>query len=345
VSVVLVDWLGRGGIAQTSEAWCIELSRAGVAVEAVTRPGRELGSGEVSVHPAREVPGRIRAHWSLANDAAALVRDHRPDTVVIQNYVLPPLESPVYAAARAVGARVVLVVHDDRLHTWKAGTRAGLRRRLQRADAVVVHSHWVGQGVRSFTGRDDIVVVPHPVQAGMLSHDSEPVTLPGLEAGEHRAGHFGVLRRSYKGGHVVETLARDGVPGWQIVAAGVGAPGDVPGLKAITGYLSPGALTAAVAATDVTLAPYRRATQSGVVVLGHVLGSVPVASAVGGIPEQIDDGVDGVLVAPDAPVTAWRDALARLRDDEHRKELAVAGVARAWRDHEEFVRAVPKLVA
>jgi glycosyltransferase involved in cell wall biosynthesis len=149
-----------------------------------------------------------------------------------------------------------------------------------------------------------------------------------------------VLKRAYKGSSVVETLAESGVAGWSFLAVGVGAPEHAPHLTAIPGYVSPGCLTAAVSATDVTIAPYSHATQSGVVVLAHVLGSVPIASAVGGIPEQIEDGVDGLLIAPGAPIEAWRDAILHLADDDRRKAMAVAGEARAWRDHEAFTRAV-----
>ena len=58
--------------------------------------------------------------------------------------------------------------------------------------------------------------------------------------------------------------------------------------------------------------PYTHATQSAVVVLAHVLGSVPVASAVGGIPEQIANGIDGILVERDSGIDAWRRALGDL---------------------------------
>jgi glycosyltransferase involved in cell wall biosynthesis len=344
MSVVLVDWLGRGGIAQTTEAWAIELAAAGRTVVVVTRPDRELGSGAVPVDAAPEGRGRLGAHRAVAQAAARRIRALKPSTVVVQNYVLPPLEAPVFAAAREVGARIVVVVHDHRLHTWQAGTRAGMARRLRRADAVVAHTQYVADGVRRFSGRDDVMVVPHPAQVGMLRHEREAFPLPDID-GDRWAGHFGVLRRRYKGGDLVETLAREGVPGWRILAVGVGAPGDVPGLESGGGDASPGALVEAVAATDVTLAPYERATQSGVVVLGHLLGSVPIASAVGGIPEQIEHGVDGLLVAPGAPIGAWRAALAALADDDLRKELSVAGTARAWREHETFVRGIRELVS
>jgi glycosyltransferase involved in cell wall biosynthesis len=341
VSVVLVDWLGRGGIAQTSESWAIELRAAGIDTIVVTRPNRELGSGMVKVAPAPARRSRLLAHRAVADEAARRIRARRPDVVVVQNYVAPVLERPVFEAARAVGARVVIVVHDHRLHTMRAGTRAGLRHELRRADVVVAHTCHVAEGVRSYSARNDVRVVPHPVQVGMLRHAREP--LDAFDNHRLVAGTFGVLKRAYKGSSIVEALAEQRVDPWTFLAAGTGAPEQAPGITSLPGYAAPGRLTAAVAATDATLAPYTHATQSGVIVLAHVLGSVPVASAVGGIPEQIDDGVDGVLVAPGAPVDAWRDALAGLADDEHRKTMAGAGEARAWRDHEAFVHAIREL--
>jgi glycosyltransferase involved in cell wall biosynthesis len=343
-SVVVVDWLGRGGIAQTTECWAIELAKAGHAVEVVTRPERELGSGVVAVVAAEPHPGRIAAHRAVVAKAAQRIRDTRPAVVVVQNYVLPLLERPVYTAARAVGARVVLVVHDHRLHTLAAGTRAGLRRELRRADVVVAHSRFVADGIARWAGRTDVTVVPVPALVGMLDHDREAVDL-GTPEGGRVAGHFGVLQRAYKGGSVVQDLAIGGIDGWSFVAMGTGAPEGVLGLHSFPGYADPGRLCGAMAATDALLAPYRFATQSGIVVLGHVLGAVPVASAVGGIPEQIDDGVDGLLVAPEAPLDAWRDALSVLSDDDTRAAYAAAGEARAWRDHATFAAAIQELVA
>ena len=342
-SVLLVDWLGRGGIAQTTEAWAIELGNAGLAVDVVTRPERELGSGVVPVTAAAPHDGRIAAHRAVVHAAAQRIRDTRPSTVVVQNYVLPVLERPVYTAARAVGARVVVVVHDHRLHTIAAGTRAGLRRELRRADVVVAHTHFVADGVAQWTGRSDVTVIPLPALVGMLAHarESAPWSLP---PGDAVAGHFGVLQRGYKGGSVIAELATAGVDGWAFVAMGTGAPEHVPGLHAFPGYASAGALCGAVAASDVVLAPYRFATQSGIVALGRVLGAVPVVSAVGGIPEQVDDGIDGLLVSPDAPLDAWRAALGVLREPEVRAACAAAGEARAWRDHAAFTCAIQDVV-
>jgi glycosyltransferase involved in cell wall biosynthesis len=261
----------------------------------------------------------------------------------VQNYVAPILERPVFSAAREVGARVVVVVHDHRLHTARAGTRAGLDRELRRADVIVAHTRYVAERVAEQCSRDDVLVIPHPVAVGLLRHDAEPSDLSGN--GRLRAVTFGVLKRSYKGSSVVEALAAEGVAGWSFLAVGVGAAGRSPGMESLPGYASPGRLTSVVGATDATLAPYSHATQSGVVVLAHALGSVPIASAVGGIPEQIDDGVDGFLIAPNSPIAVWRDALERLAHDDERKAMAVAGEARAWREHEEFSAKVREVVA
>jgi glycosyltransferase involved in cell wall biosynthesis len=348
MNVLLVDWLGRGGIAQTSETWARVLDAAGHRTEVVTRPGRELRAGAVRVSAPALRRGRLAMHRAVAQTAADRIRAGGIDVLVLQNYVAPMLETRVVEAAHHRGVRVVQVVHDHRLHTVRAGTRVGMKRRLRDADVVVAHSTFVAEGIAAFAGRADVDVVPFPLPLGLLDL---PPRLPS-ELSVRRedepllcCGHFGVLRRRYKGTSVVERLAREPTLGWRFAAAGVGAPPASVHLASLDRFLDADELVAFVGSTDVTLAPYRFATQSAVVVVAHLLGSVPVASAVGGIPEQVADTVDGLLVAPDAPIEVWRDALVALRDDDTRKAMAVEGTARAWRDHDAFVTWVRKLVA
>jgi len=62
-----------------------------------------------------------------------------------------------------------------------------------------------------------------------------------------------------------------------------------------------------------------------VLVEAMAAGTPVVASAVSGIPELVEDGVNGVLVAPERPVEL-ADALARLHGDPAlRQRLAGAG--------------------
>lgn len=341
MSVVVIDWLGRGGIAQTTEAWVLELAGRGIGALAVTRPDREVGAGPAATLEAPPVGGRLRAHRGLADYAASVIRERRPHTVVVQNYVLPVLERPVFTATHEVGARLVIVVHDHRLHTRKAGTRAGFAKRLRAADVVVAHTNFVADGVRAHTGRDDVRVIPHPVQVGMLRRAGERAGI--TEVDSLRAGHVGVLRRSYKGSDKFRSLAAHGVNGWSFVAMGAGASKKLPGIETVDGYVDVARFVAMVAEMDAVLLPYRFATQSGVIVLGQVLGAVPIASAVGGLPEQIRDGVDGLLIAPDAPLESWVATLERLNDEPFRKSLVAAGADAVWAGHGAFVDAIVEI--
>ena len=343
MSVMLVDWLGRGGIAQTTEAWMHELGACGHDLCVVTRAGRELGaSGRRSRVEVVETtrPRAIAAHRAVAAAAAELVRERRPSCVVIQNYVIPSLEEPLWRAARATGARIVFVVHDHRPHSVVSGSRVGLRRALRHADVVVAHSKHVGAAVERIARRR-VERVPHPMQVGMLGQSGgRAVFTPGdLLLGVH----FGTLQRRYKGSDVVANLAGT-VAGWQLGAVGTGAPLARTGLETRSGWISSADLVATVAAADAAILPYRSATQSGAIVLAQALGVVPVASAVGGVPEQIDHGVDGILLEPGATDDEWRAALDELSDDEHRKNLASAGRARVEAAHHEFARASRRLV-
>jgi len=259
---------------------------------------------------------------------------------------VPALERAVFRAARDVGARVAVVVHNDQPHSRAAGTGAGLRRNLERADVLLAHTQFVAERVARTTKRD-VLVVPHPLPVGLLAHDRQvPEWMGERYAGRSRwCAHFGTVSRRYKGTALVGRVASTGLRGWRFAVAGAGAGSYAGGnVVALDGFVEPGVLTGVVSASDVTLAPYRHATQSGVIVLAHALGSVPVASAVGGVPEQITHDVDGILVDAGSDVNAWSAALERLGDDEARKELARAGELRASAEHAVFVSRVVELL-
>ena len=342
---VLVDWLGRGGIAQASACWAAELRQAGREVQVVTRGGRELSELVPGVSGAGEGRGQLAAHRAVAEAAARAIRDGRPDVVVVQNYVLPVLEHPVYRAAEGVGARLVVVVHDHRLHTVLAGNRMGLRRNLERADVVAVHSRFVADGVNRITTRP-VSVLPLPLHLVMFTPDAGAGARSPSEDENLTAVHFGILKRRYKGTSLVTQLAGEGVTGWRFTLAGAGAPASLRGATTVPRFVEASELMALVGGADAALLPYSIATQSGAVALSQALGTVPVASAVGGIPEQIVDGETGRLVPAGAGPDTWRYVLEDLAADRAGLEtMGKRARAHAWEAHDRFRAEVLSLTA
>lgn len=89
--------------------------------------------------------------------------------------------------------------------------------------------------------------------------------------------------------------------------------------------------------------PTRMDTAPNVLAEARAAGVPVVASAVGGIPELIEDGVDGVLI-PTGSVEALASAMAALlRDPVAALAMAERGRARVLRDHQASVQ-VPKLL-
>ena len=299
--VVLVDWLPRGGITQTTAAWRSVAQEAGLELTVVGRAGAEHRP-DVAIYPrvANKV-GAMEAHLRLVARAVRVIRDLRPRVVYVQHTWLPIVEVRVLEAAHAVGARTVLALHNARPHDrLRGGLMVGLDRLLARADDLVVHSHFVARQLE----RPDAHVLPLPEHLPITRAPALPVA--GLErTDQRRAVAFGVLRRGYKGAHSLADLAAALGPRWEVVAAGVGADRAGPGVRTRPGYLAPGELRWLVEQADVVLLPYQHASQSGAVSVAQSIGTPPVASAVGGIPEQIDDGRTGVLVAARAGPDVW----------------------------------------
>ncbi len=81
-----------------------------------------------------------------------------------------------------------------------------------------------------------------------------------------------------------------------------------------------------VTAADVVVLPYRSATQSGILHAAFTGGRAVIATSVGGLAEDIDDGVSGLLVPP-GDIDALARAIVRLLDDPQLAERLGAQAA------------------
>ena len=84
------------------------------------------------------------------------------------------------------------------------------------------------------------------------------------------------------------------------------------------------------AAADLVVQPYRSATQSGIAQIAAACATPVIATNVGGLPEQIEDGVTGLLVPPEDPA-ALAAAIARFFIEELGPAMGEAANAAAER--------------
>jgi glycosyltransferase involved in cell wall biosynthesis len=280
----------------------------------------------------------------LAVVAAArrLIRELDPRALVLHGTVLPQVEIGLLRAAQRRGTTVILVAHEPAPPHDPPGSRSAFVRLVRESDVVVTHTNFVGDALREMAHRRDLVLLPLPLPIGLLAAGSGAT--PVVESSPiPLALSFGNLHRAYKGSLMVEQLATRGVEGWRFALVGKGAPESVPATTTVPRFLEAGELVATVSCSAATLLPYRRASQSAAVVLAQAVGAVVVATSVGGIPEQVENGVTGRLLSSGADVEDWRDVLIELRDPHERGRLALEARNSVERAHRKFAAGVVEL--
>ncbi|RBQ17094.1 glycosyl transferase [Spongiactinospora rosea] len=248
------------------------------------------------------------------------------DLVVLT--VLSPVQVPAYLGILAgLGrrTRVVALCHNVLPHERKPYDTPLMKALLKRVDRVLVHSEQQAGLARALAAAPVAVAAlpPHLPAAGTSTAGGEV---------HRRLLFFGIVR-PYKG---LDLLLRALPEGISLTVAGEfwGGLDDTQALIAELGLgdrveLRPGYVAAddvpgLFARADALVLPYRNATASQNVWLGHEHGVPVIATRVGALADNVTDGVDGLLVEPGS-VPALRAAIERFYEPGEPERLR-AGV-------------------
>lgn len=332
----------RGGIAQHAGRLVEALRRAGHQTRVIS--WRSQYPSLLYKHEQRDPHARPLAgaelsltwwnpwSWWRAGRAAA------GSDLLVFPWVTPfhwlPLRAALAAAGRATPS--VAVVHNALPHEPLPLTPWLTRLVMRRVNGVVVHSRRVAQDLERLLAVPRVVCVPHPANLELEPSPLPPRPPLGLLC-------VGFVRR-YKGIETaIEALAllRERGVDARLTVAGefwepfehwagvVQARGLADRVDLRPGYVSDEGLATLLREHHVLLAPYRAATQSGVVPLAQAAARPVVASAAGGLVEQVREGAGGAL-APVDDAPAFADAIERVAADLERQARLARESAASW---------------
>lgn len=302
-------------------------------------PLRDDVAPEVHLVPYRKP--RLRQpirQFRTAGRMLRALRSFAPDVVHVQQghlwfnlFVLPLLR----------GEPVVVTIHDATAHLGDRGGRktpqAVMDLAFKRADEVIVHADQLRQDVVGRRGldADRVHVIPHVAIGQPRSAPQEPE--------DPRAVLFFGRIWPYKGLdyfiRAAELISRQ-VSDARFVIAGEGedfaryrAMMADPSRFAVTNrFVSIEERERLFATAAVVVLPYVEASQSGVVPVAYAFGKPVVATAVGGLPEVVEDGRTGFIVPPRNEGALAQAVVRLLEDSRLRHEMGMAGQRKLERE-------------
>jgi glycosyltransferase involved in cell wall biosynthesis len=295
----------RGGERQT-ELLIRGLASRGVRQALVTRRGAPLAARVRDVDiEVREVAGGL-ASVTRATRGASLIHVHEGRSVYAA-FLRSLLSGTPYVITRRVNNPI-------REH-WFA------HRAYRRAARVAAVAPQVAEIVRAYDASIQVTVV-HSASSGLLVDPESSKRIRARFAGKFVAGHVGALDNAQKGQEFIIAVAREierSHPDVHFVLVGGGE--DEAMLKAAAAGLSNLTFTGFVdnvgdylVAFDVFILPSNKEGIGSILFDAMAQGLPVVASRVGGVPDIVHDGENGLLIDPASPAQL-RDAVLKLKED------------------------------
>jgi len=330
----------EGGISQHSFNLVTSLRTLGHAVDVISwktqyprilRKSPKLLFSEVD----SDVDWKLK-WWSPMSWVKTGLRGNRYDQIIIP-WVHPFQALSIIIIQTLCGRdKISMLVHNVMPHEYFPFSKFLIRQVLMRSSNLVVHANYLKEQIRALEVKVKIEVIPLPSIIEL--HQTEP---PG---GELKLLFLGYLRE-YKGadiGIAAMKLLRDrkingsltiagepwGNKNWVQVCEELEVA-DIVNLE--LSYIEESRISELLETHHILIAPYRSATQSGIVPLAQAAGRPVVVTDVGGLAEFVTNNVNGIVCEPNSP-----ESLASAIDElwqnyEHFQHNSLSG-STSWQD-------------
>ena len=324
-------WPTIGGVETHVRQLAERLAEAGhevsvVAAQFMSELALEDRLGDIPVHRSRAAQTSLGKIFSYTSTFRRVADAFGPD-VIHSHMVLPAALAPALIARRTP---LVVTVHGDDVatfpemdwgHRLKPANRWATDFALRNASTVIAVCEWLAACVRPIVPAERVCVVYNGIDVTAVEAPPPPGDLVVATRRFHRKnGMRFLVEAASRLSNIPFVLAGDG-PEFEALRAG--ATDNVT----FAGALTPDAVASLYEQARFTVMPSLAETMpySGLESMLH--GRAVVGTTVGGIPELIQDGSNGVLVPP-----ADADALANAIGDLYSDRERAGAMGRAGRD-------------
>lgn len=268
---------------------------------------------------------------------ARAIREWKPDLLVMKYWMSWFAPSLGYIA-RHVGCKSVSVLDNVIPHEQRFFDKPLTKYFLGGVDGFVTMSDSVTADLLALKPDAKHILLPHPLYShfGETLPREDAENLLGLEHGKKNLLFFGLIR-SYKGLDILLEAFRDLPEDYQLIVAGEpygsfekyqSIIDSIPGkdrIKVFPNYIKDSEVRKFFSAADVTVLPYRSATQSGISSVSYHFEVPMIVTDVGGLKSTIGDRGTGI-VAPKAEPSAIRAEILRFFSDESIRERCITSI-------------------
>lgn len=247
------------------------------------------------------------------------IKKGKPDLVIIQWW--HPYFAPCdWILEKMLGKKIkkLFICHNVFPHERFPMDKTLTRMALRKADYFIVHSQSDARELEEVKKKAVYRITPHPTYCAFKIQNmtkEQARQLLNLEPDERVLLFFGFVRE-YKGlKHLLKAVPQICTALSSVKLMVVGSFGDDKEdylrlirqeaiencVEVVDEYMPDSEVEKYFAACDLVICPYESATQSGIVQIAYGFNKPVIATNVGGLPDVVNDGKTGYIVAPKDP--------------------------------------------